>query len=203
MQYIVPIFCDNGWYRYIKGYLRHRSPQTRLSHCRSGKALWFPFVNSCLVPLMKNDGWAARSSKLDNKSPHYIELSVSPALVPVCIGFSLSLQLSAWSGTVNDGFVLCSPCIKLIFFFLFFFQKSINKFGIYSIAVRQKKGSICCFWSLVGVSEWGQSYLFSEWIMNSLIWWRIYSVCEWINMPWFVSDLQLVEMDWWAEMQMP
>lgn len=109
-------FCNNGWYRYIKGYLRHRSPQTRLSHCRSGKALWFPFVNSCLVPLMKNDGWAAQSSELDNKSPHYIELSASPALVPVCIRFSLSLQLSAWSGTVNDGFVLCSPCIKLIFF---------------------------------------------------------------------------------------
>lgn len=132
-------FCNNGWYRYIKGYLRHRSPQTRLSHCRSGKALWFPFVNSCLVPLMKNDGWAAQSSELDNKSPHYIELSASPALVPVCIRFSLSLQLSAWSGTVNDGFVLCSPCIKLIFF-----QKSINKFGIYSIAVRQIKGSMCC-----------------------------------------------------------
>lgn len=46
-----------------------------------------------------------------NKSPRYIELSDSPALVPVCIGCSLSLQLSAWRDTVNDVFVLRSTFV--------------------------------------------------------------------------------------------
>lgn len=41
----------------------------------------------------------------------YIELSASPALVPVCIGCSLSLRLSAWRGTVNDVFVLRSTFV--------------------------------------------------------------------------------------------
>lgn len=60
---------------------------------------------------MENGGSAVQLLELDNKSPWYIELSASPALVPVCIGCSLSLQLSAWGGTVNDVFVLCSPFV--------------------------------------------------------------------------------------------
>lgn len=60
---------------------------------------------------MDHGGSAAQFLEMDNKSPCYIELSASPALVPVCIGCSLSLQLSAWGGTVNDVFVLRSPFV--------------------------------------------------------------------------------------------
>lgn len=54
---------------------------------------------------------AAEFFPQDDKSPAYIELSDSPALASLCIGCSLSLQLSAWRGTVNDVFVLRSTFV--------------------------------------------------------------------------------------------
>lgn len=60
---------------------------------------------------METEVWAAQLLELDYKSSWYIELCASLALGPMCIGCSLSLQLSAWRGTVNDGFVLCPPFV--------------------------------------------------------------------------------------------
>lgn len=105
MKSNVPMW-NSGWYSNIEGL-----PSTQISsriprpHCR------LPPVKSRPLLLMDNGSSAAQFLELDNKGPWYIELSASPALVPVCIGCSLYLQLSAWGGTVNDVFVLCSPFV--------------------------------------------------------------------------------------------
>lgn len=64
-----------------------------------------------LFPLIDCGGSAAQFFELDSRSPWYIKLSDSSALVPVCIAGSLSLWLSAWRGTVNDVFVLRSAFV--------------------------------------------------------------------------------------------
>lgn len=85
----------------------HRSPPGHQDHIVSEEKL--PPVESHPLPLMDNGGAAAQFLELDNKSSWYIELS--PASIPVFIGCSLSLQLSAWGGAVNDVFVLRSPFV--------------------------------------------------------------------------------------------
>lgn len=86
---------------------------------------------------MDNGGSAAQFLELDNKSPWYIELSASPALVPVCIGCSLSLQLSAWGGTVNDVFVLRSP-----FVLSWFLEQHKQAWNLFYLPRKKKKGGI-------------------------------------------------------------
>lgn len=75
---------------------------------------------------MESGSSVAQFLELDNKSPRHIELSASPALVSVCIGCSLSLQLSAWGGTVNDGFVLSS-----LFVWRWFLEQRKQAYRIY------------------------------------------------------------------------
>lgn len=104
--------CDSARCHNIKGLCSTQiSPRTSRPHCQPGEALRLTPVKSRPHPLMENGSSAAQFLELHNKSPWYIELSASPALVSVCIGCSLSLQLSAWGGTVNDGFVLRSPFV--------------------------------------------------------------------------------------------
>lgn len=91
----------------IKKYSQHSS----IRSLGPEESLWLSPVKSNPLPLAEPEVLAAQLLELYYKSLWYIELSASLALGPVCIGCSPSLQLSAWRGTVNDGFVLCSPFV--------------------------------------------------------------------------------------------
>lgn len=107
---------------------------------------------------MDNGGSAAQFLELDNKSPWYIELSASPALVPVCIGCSLSLQLSAWGGTVNDVFVLRSPFV--LSWFLEQHKQAWNLFYLPRKKKREASKSVGPQFSVVDKKEWIWSLFF-------------------------------------------
>ena len=124
-----------------------------------GESLWLPPVKSCPLPLADNNS-SAQFLELDNKSPWYIELSASPALVPVCIGCSLSLQLSAWGGTVNDGFVLRSPFV--LSWFLEQHKQAWNLF----YPPQKKMGGIQVCWSTI--QRCGQVHLIPALLLGSV-----------------------------------
>ena len=167
---------------------------------------------------MDHGGSAAQFLEKDNKSPCYIELSASLALVPVCIGCSLSLQLSAWGGTVNDVFVLRSPFV--LSWFLEQHKQAWNLFYPPRKKKKKKMGGIqvCrstiqrCGWERVNlifvfpaplclsegfISTWKRDIsVGSQWTVDSLVppmdylTTEAHRVCQKINMSPCVSGVQ-------------